>query len=70
MLTRAWVALEISSLALLRLRPRTVRRRRVQQSSGLSCSDWVFSGNKLYCLSVDEQRDRILIHVTPTIGKN
>lgn len=70
LLARLWWGLEISRLAILRVKPRAVISRITQHRRELPAGQWVLSRDRLYCLFVNENEDRMIIRETPLIGRN
>ncbi len=70
LLARLWWTVEVSRLALLQVRPLTAQHRPFQHENGLKSCHWVFSRNKLHCVSVDERHAQISVIISPKIEFN
>jgi len=69
-LTRLWWGVEISRLAVLRHRPKTIKKRMTYGHDTLPGSTWLLARNMFYCLSVDDDNTKILVRETPPIELN
>ena len=65
LLSRLWLSFEISRLAIIRATQKPAVIRITRQQRRLLPSHWVFERNMLYCLSVNETCDQMLIRETP-----
>jgi len=65
LLSRLWLSFEISRLAILRAGQKPAVIRLTRQQRRLLPSHWAFERNILYCLSVNDACDQMIIAETP-----
>ncbi|MCH7754263.1 hypothetical protein IH970_03940 [candidate division KSB1 bacterium] len=65
LLSRLWLSFEISRLAILRATQRPAVIRLTRQQRRLPPSHWMVERNVLYCLSVNDTCDQMIIRETP-----
>ncbi|NIR47455.1 hypothetical protein GWO43_03145 [candidate division KSB1 bacterium] len=70
LLARLWWSLEISRLTIFRIKPRAVINRITQNQRKLPPCHWVVDRNRLYCISLNEGSDEMLVTETPSIERN
>ncbi|MCH8019744.1 hypothetical protein IH785_07775 [candidate division KSB1 bacterium] len=65
LLSRLWLSFEISRLAILRATQRPAVIRLTRQQRRLLPTHWIVERNVLYCLSVNDTCDQMIIRETP-----
>ncbi len=65
LLSRLWLSFEISRLAILRATQKPAVIRLPRQQRRLLPSHWIVERNVLYCLSVNDTCDQMIIRETP-----
>ncbi|MCH6559913.1 hypothetical protein IH799_06105 [candidate division KSB1 bacterium] len=65
LLSRLWLSFEISRLAILRATQKPAVIRLTRQQRRLLPSHWIVERNVLYCLSVNDTCDQMIIRETP-----
>jgi len=70
LLARFWGSLETSRLILMQFRPGLVMKRNYRREDPFPQCHWLFASNTLYCVSVDNSENRMLITATQPIDLN
>ncbi|MCH7674940.1 hypothetical protein IH879_08310 [candidate division KSB1 bacterium] len=65
LLSRLWLSFEISRLAILRATQKPAVIRLTRQQRRLLPTHWIVERNVLYCLSVNDTCDQMIIRETP-----
>lgn len=70
LLVRLWWSFEISRLAILRVRQKTVVNRVTFSKKELPVCSWIFDRNRLFCISVSHAVDELIIRETEPLERN
>jgi len=70
LLTRLWWHLEVTRLAVFRVRPKAAIQQTILNEGGLPRGRWVGQGTQLSFLCMDEVNVRLLVTHTPAMERN